>query len=151
VLVLAGCSAGSETSRAEVGEPAPTFSSFDLDGRPVKLADFRGRVVLLNFWASWCAPCRAEFPRLRTVHGDKVAVVGVLYDDRAEPALAFAREHGATWPSVIDPRGEIAKAYGVGPGIPVTWVVDADGVARARHHGELHDADLTRLLDGAAR
>lgn len=137
---------GGGPARAEVGERAPTFSGYDLDGERVELADFRGRVVLVNFWASWCAPCRAEFPRLRAVHGERAAVLGVLYDDRSEPARAFVQEHGATWPTVVDPQGEIAQAYGVGPGIPVTWVIDAEGVARARHHGELTDADLTRLL-----
>ena len=145
-LALVGCGDSGGSSRAEVGEQAPAFTGYDLDGRRVALADFRGRVVLVNFWASWCAPCRAEFPRLRAVHGERVAVVGVLYDDRSEPARAFAQEHGATWPSVVDPEGRIAAAYGVGPGIPVTWLIDADGVARARHHGELTDADLTRLL-----
>lgn len=147
VVAAAACGdGGGGGSRAEVGEPAPAFTGYDLEGRRVALADFRGRVVLVNFWASWCAPCRAEFPRLRAVHGERAAVLGVLYDDRSEPARAFAQEHGATWPSVVDPQGRIAAAYGVGPGIPVTWVIDAEGVVRARHHGELTDAEINRLL-----
>lgn len=145
-LAVVACGDGGGSSRAEVGEPAPAFAGYDLDGRRVALADFRGRVVLLNFWASWCAPCRAEFPRLRAVHGERAAVLGVLYDDRSEPARAFAQEHGATWPTVVDPQGRIAAAYSVGPGIPVTWLIDADGVVRARHHGELTDAEINRLL-----
>lgn len=147
VVAAAACGdGGGGRSRAEVGEPAPAFTGFDLDGRRVALDDFRGRVVLLNFWASWCAPCRAEFPRLRAVHGARAAVLGVLYDDRSEPARAFVREHGGTWPSVVDPQGRIAAAYGVGPGIPVTWVIDAEGVVRGRHHGELTGTDLADLL-----
>jgi peroxiredoxin len=149
VLVLTAACSGGRSVEVAVGEPAPTFSSFDLDGRPVKLAGFRGSTVLLNFWASWCAPCREEFPRLRAVHGvGGVQVVGVLFDDRSEPARDFLREHGATWPSVVDPDHQIADAYGVAkkPGIPVTWVIAPDGTARARHLGLLTQADLTRLL-----
>jgi DsbE subfamily thiol:disulfide oxidoreductase len=147
---VAACGGGSGSrAAASVGEPAPLFSSFDLNGRPVELADYRGKVVLLNFWASWCAPCRQEFPRLAALHGSgDVQVLGVLFEDTRAAARRFVREHGSTWPSVVDPAGQIADAYGVGkkPGIPLTWVIDGDGRARARHIGLLTEADLARLL-----
>ena len=147
-MLSAACNSSSDAPRAEVGERAPTFSSVDLDGQPVRLEDFRGRLVLLNFWASWCGPCTEEFPRLRAVHGDDVVVLGVVFDDSADAARKFVREHEATWPSVVDPDHEIADAYGVAkkPGIPVTWVVDRDGTARARHFGLLKDSDLRALI-----
>lgn len=146
LVVLAACR--SDAPRAEVGERAPTFSSVDLDGGRVRLEDFRGRVVLLNFWASWCSPCTEEFPRLKSVHGDDVVVLGVVFDDSADAARKFVRQQEATWPSVVDPDHEIADAYGVAkkPGIPVTWVIDRDGVARARHLGLLKEADLHTLV-----
>ncbi|HVF75860.1 MAG TPA: TlpA disulfide reductase family protein [Acidimicrobiales bacterium] len=151
LLALAACNS-SDTPRAEVGERAPTFTSVDLDGKQVRLEDFRGRVVLLNFWASWCGPCTEEFPRLKAAHGDDVVVLGVVFDDSAEAARDFVRKQGATWASVVDPDHQIADAYGVAkkPGIPVTWLVDRDGVARARHLGLLKEADVEALV-GATR
>ncbi|MDP9069960.1 MAG: TlpA family protein disulfide reductase, partial [Actinomycetota bacterium] len=130
------------------GERAPTFATFDLDGRPVALTDYRGQVVLVNFWASWCIPCRREFPLLREVHGGEVAVLGVVFDDSADAARRFMREQGATWPGLIDPEGQIADAYGVAkkPGIPVTVAVDAAGALAGRHVGEARRADLARLV-----
>jgi peroxiredoxin len=150
LTLLAACG-GDATPAVAVGQPAPEFSSFDLDGRPVRLADFRGKVVLLNFWASWCAPCRQEFPRLAAVHGSRggdVQVLGVLFDDSRASARGFVREHGGTWPSVVDPDHKVADAYGVRkkPGIPLTWVIDREGVARARHIGLLTTTDLDQLV-----
>ena len=103
--------------------------------------------MLVNFWASWCTPCRAEFPRLRTVAGD-AHIVGVVFEDSKALAAAFARDHGATWPVVVDPKGQIADAYDVHqkPGIPVTYAIDRTGVVRAKHLGEASDADLRALL-----
>ena len=130
------------------GGRAPTFATFDLEGRPVALADYRGKVVLVNFWASWCIPCRREFPLLKEVNGDDVAVLGVVFDDYVGAARRFMREQGATWPGLIDPKGQIAAAYGVAkkPGIPVTVAVDGDGTLAARHVGEARRADLARLV-----
>ncbi len=130
------------------GRRAPTFTTFDLDGRRVALTDYRGRVVLVNFWASWCVPCRREFPLLREVNRSGVAVLGVVFDDSPDAARRFMREHDAPWPGLIDPKGEIADAYGVAkkPGIPVTVAIDADGVLVDRHVGEAGPADLARLV-----
>jgi cytochrome c biogenesis protein CcmG/thiol:disulfide interchange protein DsbE len=135
------------------GTAAPTFETFDLAGRPVRLIDYRGKVVMLNFWASWCLPCRKEFPLLKEVHGGEVAVLGVVYEDSRRAATAFMRQQGATWPGLIDPKGQIAKAYGVSakPGIPVTVAVDAGGGLVKRHVGELRGGDLEALIATARR
>ncbi|MGI8810891.1 MAG: TlpA family protein disulfide reductase [Acidimicrobiales bacterium] len=132
---------------------APTFSTVDLQGKPVRLADYRGRTVLLNFWASWCIPCRKEFPLLRDVEGKivdgtEVAVLGIVFNDDKVPAAAFMREQKATWPGLQDPGGRVADAYDVGlrPGIPVTVLIDRDGRLAERHVGELREEDLERLL-----
>ena len=127
---------------------APTFETVDLEGNPVRLADFRGRPVLLNFWASWCVPCRKEFPLLKEVDGSEVAVLGVVFRDTDEAAAAFLREQGATWPGLKDEGGRIADDYDVGfrPGLPVTVLIDRDGRLAERHVGELRREDLDRLV-----
>lgn len=132
---------------------APDFTLPRLNGHGrASLASLRGRVVLLNFWASWCTPCRAEFPRLRAVAatGD-VRVLGVVFHDTAAPARSFmAAEHG-TWPALLDPKHQIADAYGVRlkPGIPVTFAIDRAGTIRLRHLGEATDADIRQLVAAA--
>lgn len=132
---------------------APAFEGEDLAGERLELADFRGDPVLVNFWASWCLPCRREFPLLQAVHGDAVQVVGVVFEDTRRRAAAFARDQGATWRSVLDPDGRIADDYGVGfrPGLPVTVAVDRRGVLVERHVGELRREDLDRLVAAANR
>lgn len=132
---------------------APTFETFDLEGERVRLVDYRGKVVVLNFWASWCVPCRKEFPLLKQVHGGDVAVLGVVYQDSKRAAAAFMRDQGATWPGLIDPDGEIADAYGVAakPGLPVTFAIDPKGSLVRRHIGELRRGDLEGLIAVAQR
>jgi cytochrome c biogenesis protein CcmG, thiol:disulfide interchange protein DsbE len=133
---------GSSTSTsgpAAIGAPAPVINGTGLDGRPVHLADFKGRTVLVNFWASWCTPCRQEFPVFRGLleKNHSVAVIGVVFNDYKTTAKAFALTQDATWPSVLDPSGRIAKAYGVAqkPGIPVTFTIDPNGILRDKHLG----------------
>ena len=126
-----------------VGDTAPQFVSTDLSDRPVSLGSFRGRPVILNFWASWCVPCRREFPvlqQLLTRH-PQVAVLGVVFEDADQPARAFLQSERATWPGVRDPRSQIADAYDVHakPGIPVSVLIDGAGKVRAYQYGPLTD------------
>lgn len=134
---------------AQVGEPAPLFVASDLDGQPVALADLKGKPVLLNFWASWCDPCRREFPLLKEVHaaGD-VVVLGVVFRDSRDNAKEFMDEQDARWASAVDPKRLISDAYGVymKPGLPVTVAIDAEGVVRAKEIGELRRDRLAELL-----
>lgn len=141
-LLLSRVPASSPTA---VGEPAPDFALADLDGNPVSLADLQGRPVIVNFWASWCAPCVEEFPLLRDVvtrhAADGLAVVGIVYDDRSEAARSFMERHGGTWPAAMDPGGEVALAYGVyGP--PETYFIGRDGTIVARQIGQFTAASL---------
>jgi cytochrome c biogenesis protein CcmG/thiol:disulfide interchange protein DsbE len=124
----------------EVGSQAPGFTAHDLQGRPVALEDLRGEVVLLNIWATWCAPCREEMPSMQRLHerlgaqGLRVVAVSV---DGASPTerLAgapekvvgdFARELGLTFPIWLDPSGEVQRTYRT-TGVPESFVIDRNG------------------------
>lgn len=152
-LTLVACHGdGGRAGRpATVGRPAPAITTEDLHGGKVSLSSFRGQRVLVNFWASWCVPCRGEFPILQEAvrsHAD-LRVLGVVFDDGAEPAAAFMNDRRATWPGLVDPKHRIADAYGIAqkPGIPVTVLVDAAGIVRGRHLGPFTSSgDLERFL-----
>jgi cytochrome c biogenesis protein CcmG/thiol:disulfide interchange protein DsbE len=118
-----------------------------MDGAPFDLAAYRGRPVVLNFWASWCVPCRAEFPLLiakQEEHAaDGLAVVGVLFRDAIEPAREFVADQGATWPTAADATGAHERSYRV-VAPPQTYFIDRDGIVRSIQVGELTEADFER-------
>jgi cytochrome c biogenesis protein CcmG, thiol:disulfide interchange protein DsbE len=134
----------------EVGSPVPDFSLPALDGDgDVRLADFRGRPVIVNFWASWCNPCREEFPllqRARREHrADRLAVIGVTYRDIPDDSRDFVSQMRATWPQAVDDDRAVAKAFGV-RSIPLTFFVRADGTIAARVFGFTTEAALADPL-----
>lgn len=122
-----------------VGRPAPAFALEDArTGQQVRLADLRGHVVVLNFWASWCADCVTEHPSLFAAwqrYGDGGAVfLSVLYQDREDAARSFLRRYGQGWPDLLDPGGRTALAYGVS-GVPETFFIGPDGRIAAKQAG----------------
>lgn len=137
---------------AEVGDRAPDFTLPALDGAgTVRLSDFRGRPVILNFWASWCNPCREEFPLLKQARrehsNDELAIVGVTYKDIPSDSRAFARQMKANWPNAEDERGSVGtKEYGV-RALPQTFFIDADGKIVDRVFGITTRATLQDPLD----
>lgn len=122
---------------ATVGSPAPDFDLPRLrsDGS-ARLADLAGRPVVVNFWASWCVPCRQEFPLLkqaeRDYRDDGLVIIGIAFRDIAADAKSFADDQGATWSLVTDPDRETAKAYGV-RAIPQTFFIRPDGTIAKRY------------------
>lgn len=142
-------SAGTAINAAKVGHPAPPFTLESLGGEQISLSDYRGRPVLLTFWASWCVPCRKEAPVLRQALQERPGefdVLGVAYEDLERDSRAFLEETGATWPSLVDQGGKVARAYGV-VGIPQTFFIDADGVVRDRVFGITTSDALAEPLD----
>ena len=129
-----------------MGDRAPAITGTALDGAAIDLASYRGKPVVVNFWASWCTPCRDEFPlfkeRLAALGpADGLVMLGVMYKDQADLALKFLTEFGATWPTVQDPDGRIAAAYRV-VAPPQTYFIDAAGVIRGIQVGEVRAADF---------
>lgn len=121
-----------------VGQPAPDFTLQTIDGQTASLSSLRGRPVIVNFWASWCLPCRQEFPLLVSAYqkysSDGLQIVGVIYNDGPQTASAFAQSYGATWPLVVDPGGAVASEY-KGTIVPVSYYVDRNGIIQTVSYG----------------
>ncbi len=121
------------TIGVQVGQTAPDFTLEGLDGSPVHLSDFRGKTVLLNFWATWCPPCRAEMPGFQESYmqygesGGDLVVLAVNIMETTEQAQAFADELGLTFPVVMDFNGAVTTLYEV-PGYPTSYLIDGAGV-----------------------
>lgn len=129
-----------ETSAWPADQPTPLLEAVDLDDRTWRLPELRGRAVLLNFWASWCEPCRAEMPSLQTLadfHGsDRLQVLAINYKEHANTASRFIRQAGLSLPVLRDPDGAIARAWGVRV-FPSSILIDVAGQPRMRIRGEL--------------
>ena len=137
-----------------VGRPASAFALTTFDGQPLSLEGLRGKVVVVNFWASWCSPaCYEEAPVLergwRAWRDRGIAVVGIDIQDTPEAAQRFIREFNLTFPNAQDPAGRVSIDYGV-YGVPETFFIDRQGRIRAKHVGAVTDAvfraNVERLL-----
>jgi thiol-disulfide isomerase/thioredoxin len=172
-LVLTGCATGTDavdvnnggefrfvqgTPAGEVIPPderasAPGFSGTLLDGREFDSGELDGGVAVLNFWGSWCAPCRVESPQFQEVYAEVrdqgVQFLGVNVKDTDQLARAFEDSFGIEFPSLDDPRGEVALAFRDYPAnaIPSTIVLDRDGRVAAVYTGEVAQYDLRAVLD----
>ena len=175
LLGVAGCSktnpppeVGTETVGAEeatatlalLKDPidVPGFTVTDLDGKTVSFADLRGKVVLVNFWATWCPPCRAEIPdlvALQDKYRDTLVVIGISEDEDATPAQvkAFGVERKVNYPIVMK-TPELAKIFKGVSALPTTFVIDPEGKIRQRHVGMLRAQTTeleTQYLSGALK
>jgi peroxiredoxin len=136
---------------AQVGAPAPDFTSERVDGGQVRLSQYRGRAVLLNFWATWCGPCQDEMPLIQRA-GDRygsmgLQVLAVNYQQTdAKSISAFLKKVAARFPAVYDPSGQIASAYGVRVGLPVSVFIDRAGAISFIQLGQMSDTVLQAQL-----
>ena len=119
----------------KVGEPAPDFALQNLEGRVVRLSDFRGQTVLLNFWATWCAPCRQEFPEFVSAYERNkdggLVIIGVNIKENLASIRKFVDDFGAKFPIVVDADGSVSSQYRI-QGLPVSWFIDKEGVLRSQ-------------------
>ena len=136
-LTVAGCSDSPEEPPAAPGEVmAPDFQLQTLDGQAVSLSDFRGRPVLLNFWATWCGPCRIEMPHFQAVYADPgwrasgLEILAVNVGEPPERAQAFVDENGLTFPVLLDTEQTTARAYNLRV-FPTSFFIDESGIIKA--------------------
>jgi len=136
IFLCFACGQGPQV--AEIGKPAPDFTLVDTKGKTWSLSELKGKVVFVNFWATWCPPCREEMPSMQKVYAfmpeDRFKMLAVLSND--DPALAdsLAARIGCTFPILIDPESRVAKAYGL-TGVPETYIIDKQGVLREKFIG----------------
>jgi len=142
----------SAATRPVSGEPAPDFTVQTLDGKYVSLSDFRGKTVLLNFWATWCPPCRSEMPDMEKVYRERldkdVVILAVDVQEAAVPVQAFVDRFGITFPILMDVSGDIAKLYGV-QSLPTSYFIDKQGRITSFSLGALNESAISRRIDQA--
>ena len=149
---VAGQSLGRDPQQVRsplLGKPAPALRLPSLDGGRVDSAEWEGDVVVVNFWASWCVPCRNEAPELQAFaerwQDRGVRVVGIVYSDEESEAAAFRDRYGLTYPQALDPGGRAAIDFGVF-GVPETYVIAGDGIVMAKLLGAVDAATLEGVV-----
>jgi len=164
IVLLPGCYSGGGPKRtiegaaggpgALAGAPAVSYDVKRLDGRTDGLSRYRGSVVVMNLWATWCPPCREEMPALQRFYAqnkDKgLVVLGVDQGESAETAGAFAREHGVTFPILLDADEQYGRSYAA-VGLPTTVIVGRDGHVVRGIDGELTLAQMREAVGSALR
>lgn len=155
-LAVAGCAGDAGVARVDIGAPVPAYAAASLAGDSVSLEALRGKVVLLNVWATWCHPCRDEIPELQALHERYAArgleLVGVSVDaESADDAIrAFMRDFRMTYPVWRDPGERVSAQFHI-VGVPATFLIDRGGVLRWRKTGPIQPGDTTlvRALEEA--
>lgn len=141
--------AQSTTAIPLAGHPAPDFALETLDGQTLNLADLRGQAVVLNFWASWCGPCRAEMPELQQAYLDNgdggLVVLGVNQGEQQPIAADFIQRYGLTFPVVLDQRLLVSQLYRTNS-LPTTFFIDRNGIIREQVIGQMNTALLAEKL-----
>ncbi len=154
-MVLAGCKGA---AGPRIGEVVPDFVLPRLDGKVLKLSNYRGKIVMLNLWATWCPPCIAEMPLLNTIaerYGPKgLSVVGIAGDENADDVRSFVQETPLQFDVLLDPHGAVGTEYGI-TGYPETFLIDREGkllvkfIGPLPHPGGQPTPELVDVIDRA--
>lgn len=127
-----------KAKQMKIGKPAPDFVLHDASGKIWKLSSLKGKVVFVNFWATWCKPCRDEMPSMEALNkamaGQPFQMLAIAFNDDLQMADSFARRLGATFPVLASSGQELTEAYMI-TGVPETFLVDADGILRHKFIG----------------
>jgi len=139
VFAVSGCSK-SDVPAAE-GSPAPDFTLNDLSGKPVQLSSLKGKVVLVNFWATWCPPCREEIPSMirlnQVMQGKNFQMLAISIDEGGGAAVQdFFKKGGGSLPALLDTDGKVSRRYGT-TGVPETFIVDSKGIIQKKVVGAM--------------
>ena len=130
--------------------PAPDFTITTFEGEEITLSDLKGQVVVVNFWASWCGPCRVEAPDLQRIHeryqDQGVTVLGITYTDTEAKSLAFIGEFGMTYPNAPDMGTRISDRYNI-QGVPETFVIDQNGDIAQFIYAPTNEQQLSSIID----
>ena len=156
-MMISACSKEKSAASRSVAvekSPAPEISFVAMDGKSVNLSSLKGKVVLLNFWATWCPPCREEIPSMmklqKTMAGKPFEMVCISVDDGGKPAVEkFFSESGFSIPTYFDPNKSAQKAYGI-TGVPETFIIDKNGIIVKKVIGGLdwNASDVVAFLEG---
>jgi cytochrome c biogenesis protein CcmG/thiol:disulfide interchange protein DsbE len=141
LFFVAGCEkigGLNKVKRMEIGKPAPDFVLQDVSGNTWQLSSLKGKVVFVNFWATWCKPCRDEMPSMEALNKvmaeRSFQMLAIVFNDDLQMADSFARRLGATFPVLANPGPELGEAYMI-TGVPETFLVDAEGILRHKFIG----------------
>ncbi|WP_053363595.1 redoxin domain-containing protein [Bacillus sp. FJAT-27251] len=133
---------------AETGKPAPSFSLVNMEGKEVKLEDYKGKKVMLNFWATWCPPCKAEMPAMQQLYekaGGSFEILAIAIDPDNDVA-GFVNEYELTFPILLDKNGTVNNDYGI-ISIPTTFLIDEDGKMKKKHIGMMTLEQMEEFME----
>ena len=133
---------------AAVDSLAPDFELYNLDGETVKLSNLRGKIVLINFWATWCEPCKVEMPLFEEryqITGSDLEILAVNFDEPEQEVRQFVDEFGLSFPVLLDPGAEVQNLYRI-RGYPTTFVVNEEGIIQYHHIGLFTEDQLDQYL-----
>lgn len=143
-----GIAVSNDKNGIAVGEKAPDFQVETIGGKKVKLSDYRGKKVFLNFWATWCPPCKAEMPHMQSFYEGKpenVEILAVNLEESASKAKDFADQYRLDFPVLLDRSGAVAEVYDIYT-IPTTYVLNEDGTVHQKIIGPMDEAMMNNLI-----